>query len=108
MARFHGVVGYAESVETKPGVYEDVITERSYSGDVQRITRRMEEESNKLNSNLTISNFFSLVADAYAYEHFFKIRYIVWAGVYWTVTTVEVQRPRLTLRIGGEYNGPKG
>lgn len=105
MARFYGVIGYADQVETKPGVWEDVITERNYRGDVTRISRKMQESMDKVNSDLTISNMFSIVADAYAYEHFFKIRYIMWSGVRWTVSDVEVQRPRLNLRIGGEYNG---
>lgn len=105
MARFYGVIGYADQVETAPGVWEDVIVERNYRGDVTRISRKMQETTEKVNSDLTISNMFSVVADAYAYEHFFKIRYIIWAGERWTVSDVEVQRPRLNLRIGGLYNG---
>jgi hypothetical protein len=33
----------------------------------------------------------SIVADAYANDHFFAIRYVEWAGVLWTVTDVEVR-----------------
>jgi hypothetical protein len=46
------------------------------------------------------------MADAYANEHFFAIRYVEWAGVLWTVSMVEVQSPRLLLRLGEVYNGP--
>jgi hypothetical protein len=59
-----------------------------------------------VNLNLNVNNSISILADAYAYEHFFAIRYIRWAGALWTVNSVEVQRPRLILEIGGEYNGP--
>jgi hypothetical protein len=45
------------------------------------------------------------VADAYANEHYFAIRYVEWAGVRWTVRDVEVQRPRLLLRLGEVWNG---
>jgi hypothetical protein len=45
------------------------------------------------------------VADAYANEHYFAIRYVEWAGVRWTVQDVEVQHPRLILRLGEVYNG---
>jgi hypothetical protein len=105
MARFHGVVGYGETEEKAAGVWEDVIVEKSYFGDVVRNTRKLQEEGN-LNKELSVQNSISIVADAYANEHFFAIRYIRWAGSLWTVTDVEVQRPRLILRLGGVYNGP--
>lgn len=105
MAKFYGKIGYGQAVETVAGVWEDVITEYSYYGDVIRNTRRL-EDGEYLNNDLTVSNSISVVADAYAYEHFFAIRYIQWAGALWTVTEVDVQRPRLLLRLGGVYNGP--
>lgn len=105
MAKFYGEIGYGETVETAPGVWEDTITERKYYGDVVKNTRQWRESEN-LNNDLTVSNSISIVADAYANEHFFAIRYIKWAGTLWTVSDVEVQRPRLLLRLGGVYNGP--
>lgn len=107
MAKFFGEVGYGETEETSPGVWADVITERSYYGDVVRNMRRLEENPDKLNSDISVSNSISIVADAYANEHFFAMRYIKWAGAYWVISNVEVQRPRLILTLGGVYNGPK-
>ena len=104
MAKFYGEIGYGESVETAPGVWEDVVTEYSYYGDVLRNARQLNDGEN-LNSNITVNNSISIVADAYANEHFFAIRYIKWAGTLWTVTDVEVKSPRLILRMGGVYNG---
>jgi len=106
MARFHGKVGYGETVETSPGVWDDVITERSYFGDVLRNTRRL-REGESVNDDLSVNNSISIVADAYANDHFFAIRYVQWMGSLWKVSDVEVQRPRLILRLGGVYNGPK-
>lgn len=105
MAKFHGVVGYGESVETAPGVWQDSITERSYYGDVVKNTRKL-SEGEYLNNDLTVGNSISIVADAYAIDHFFAIRYVEWAGARWTVSEVEVQPPRLLFRLGGVYNGP--
>lgn len=106
MARFHGRVGFAgDQVESSPGVWEDTIVEVSYFGDVVRNTRILREGEN-LNSDLSVGNSISIVADAYANEHFFAIRYVEWAGILWTVTDVEVQAPRLLLRLGEVYNGP--
>ena len=103
MAKFYGVIGYAETKETAPGVWREVITERSYYGDVIRNTRRW-ESSEHLNDDLNVNNLISIVADAYANENFFAMRYITWMGSKWKVTNVEVQRPRLILTIGGLYN----
>lgn len=106
MAKFYGEIGYGETVEKAPGVWEDNIVERKYYGDVVRNTRKL-QNGEKVNNDLSISNSISIVVDAYANEHFFAIRYIRWAGTLWTVSDVEVQSPRLLLRLGGVYNGPK-
>lgn len=107
MARFCGEVGYGETVETPPdsGVWKDIIVERKMFGDIVRNTRQL-REGEYLNNDLTVSNSISIVADAYATQHFFAIRYVKWAGVRWTVTNVEVLFPRLILSLGSVYNGP--
>jgi hypothetical protein len=106
MAKFHGKIGYVKTVEseTAPGVFDQVVTEYSYSGDVIRDTRRW-ERSNNLNDNLNISNTFSVVGDWYSYDNFSQMRYIEYLGTKWKITNVEVQRPRLILTVGGVYNG---
>ena len=106
MAKFFGAVGYGVTTEVADGVWEDTITEKSYFGEVIRNTRRL-QDGEKVNDDLSVNNSISIVADAYASEHFFAIRYVEWAGTLWKVSDVEVQRPRLLLRLGGVYNGPK-
>ena len=105
MAKFYGRVGYGEMTENSPGVHVDDIVERFYFGDIVRNARNLSDGEN-LNKDLVTTNSISIVADAYANEHFFAIRYVEWAGTLWTVSTVEVQRPRLLLRLGEVYNGP--
>lgn len=106
MARFKGAVGYAaQNVETVPGVFRDVIVERTYFGDVVRNIRRLEDAS-KVNFDIVPQNSISVVADAYANEHFHAIRYVQWSGTLWIVTSVSVERPRLLMELGGVYNGP--
>lgn len=105
MAKFYGEIGYGESVEKPGGVWVEDITEVKYYGDVLRNTRQL-REGESVNNDLSVQNSISIVADAYANEHFFAIRYIRWMGTLWTVQSVEVQSPRLLLRLGGVYNGP--
>jgi len=107
MAKFYDVVGYNHgTIETpsESGVWVENIVEKSYFGDVLRNTRKS-SEGEYLNNDISVNNSISVVADAYANEHFFAIRYVKWAGVLWTVSDVEVQSPRLLLRLGGVYNG---
>lgn len=108
MPKFYDAVGYAESREgtgDREGIMEDVVIERRYFGDVLRNTRKWESGSDILD-NFRVNNQISVMADDYAYEHFYAIKYVKWMGTYWTVTNIEVQRPRLLLTIGGVYNGP--
>jgi len=105
MARFHGRVGFGETAEVKPGVFTDVITEHSFYGEVIQ-NRRILQQGETLNKNLTVGNSISIVANAYTREQFFAIRYVEWAGKLWTVTDVSVEAPRLVLQLGEVYNGP--
>lgn len=105
MAKFFGPVGYVETQEPRPGINVEVATERNYSGDVLRSARKL-ASGESINDDVTVNNSLSIVADPYAYQHFFAIRYVKWMGAYWKVTNVEVQNPRLLLTIGGVYNGP--
>ena len=105
MARFAGNVGYGSTVEIKPGVWDDVIVERKYRGDVVRNSRGLEAGA-KVNNDLTVGNSISVIADPYANKHFFDIRYVEWMGARWLVTDVRVEAPRLIFKLGGIYNGP--
>jgi hypothetical protein len=106
--RFHGTVGYAVDEETSPGVWTEVVTEKAYYGDVIRNARRLEAPllvPPMANGRLTLENSFSIVADADAYANFLQFRYVEWEGIRWTITNVEVKRPRLILTIGDPWNG---
>lgn len=104
MAKFYGAIGYGISEETKPGVWEDRITERFYYGDLIRNTRRL-QGSEHLNDNINISNEISIIADPYANENFHLMRYVIFMGTKWKISSVDVQYPRLILSIGDVYNG---
>lgn len=106
--RFSGTVGFATNEQTAPGVWQDVITERAYRGDVVRNARRLEpvlQVPPEANAPLALENSFSILADAHAYENYIHIRYVLWEGARWRVTNVEVRRPRLILTVGELWNG---
>lgn len=106
MARFFGAVGFAEeNVETSPGVYEDIIVEKMYYGDITHNARRFLDGSTVVDK-LTNSNTISILANKYANEHVDAVRYVKWNGALWEISSIEVHSPRLLLRLGGVYNGP--
>ena len=104
MPKFYGIVGYIETVETEPGIWEPLLTTRSYYGELVRNSSKF-QTSGGVNDNVDISNELSIVADPYALDHFTAMRYVEFMGAKWKITKVEVKYPRLILTIGGVYNG---
>ena len=104
MNKWFGKVGYANTSEVRPGVYEEVITEREYYGDVIRNTKQI-ENSGEVIDNISVSVSISIVADPFAYNNFHTMKYVDYMGSKWNVKTVDPQYPRMLLTLGGLYNG---
>lgn len=102
MAKWYGRIGYVDTIEVEPGVYEEQITWRPYYGDVLRNSRLLQNSGN-INDDVNISIQISIVADPYATDHIHTMRCVEYMGSKWKVTNVDVQYPRLTLSIGGLY-----
>jgi hypothetical protein len=109
MAKFHGVIGYAQTEETAPGVHSEVVTERPCSGEILRNNQRWENGTRsgemKINDDITLNNQFSVIGDAFAHQNLQYMRYVKWMGTRWKIESVEIRSPRLILTIGGVYNG---
>lgn len=106
MAKYFGNVGYRETVETDPGIWEEVITPHPYYGDViKNYVRYTFGEHTTTIKTPECSDSISIVADPYAFEHFHNMVYATYMGTKWTITNVDVQYPRLILNLGGVYNG---
>lgn len=104
MPKFYGKIGFAtECDETVAGVYQEDYTEREYYGDLLRNNRSL-QSADQVNDDITISNEISIVADPYARDHFYAMRYVCFMGAKWKVAKVEVQYPRLILSLGGVFN----
>lgn len=103
MARYHGYVGYAIDVEAYPGVWEEQISEHEYFGDVLKNRINMQQGS-VVNAKITISNSISIIADPFAFEHVYAMRYVSYLGKKWSIVNVSIEKPRLILTLGGLYN----
>lgn len=104
MSKFSGKIAYGVCSETKPGVYTDTIVVNDIVGDFIRNSRRL-ENSGGVNQNISVNNTISIVADPYVTEHFHQIKYVEFMGTKWTVSSAEIQYPRIILSLGVVYNG---
>lgn len=107
MAKFRGKIGFITTVEDpdNPGIWDEDVIERTYSGDLIKVIRRAQTTSDSVNDNITLSTEITIVADPYAQQNMFAMRYVVFGGAKWKIETVGVEYPRLRLSIGGVYNG---
>lgn len=104
MAKWFGQIGFAVTEETAPDVWTEHIIERSYYGDIIRNTKSL-GSSNQINDGFNISNQISFIADPYARENFYRMKYATFQGARWKITNVSVEYPRLTMTFGGLWNG---
>ena len=103
MAKWYGAIGYADNVEVTPGEWEDEIVEKFYYGDLIRNIRKM-QNAGEINDNINLANEISIVADPFAINNIFSMRYVEFMGAKWKISSVEVRYPRLILTVGGLYN----
>lgn len=104
MSKWYGKIGYAVTAETEPGIWEPSIIEKNYFGDMIS-DRRKRQNSGDGNDDISLANVISILADPFAYQNCSNIAYVEIMGTKWKVSDIEVQYPRLTLTIGGVYNG---
>lgn len=103
MAKWYGNIGFADTVETEPGVWEESVIERPYFGDLINEQWRR-QSSGGVNDNINIANRISILADPYAMNHCSTMVYVEMLNAKWKITDVNVQYPRLILSVGGVYN----
>lgn len=101
--KWSGKIGFVETKETRPGVWENVATERNFYGDVIRDIRK-NQSSGQVNDDINISNRISIVSNSFVRDNLSFMKYIEFMGAKWKITDVEVQYPRLVLTIGGLWN----
>ena len=97
-----GEIGFKEEVEEEPGVWVTQIIKKNFYGEILRRSWR-EQQGDKINADLTVSNRLSVVADPYLQANFHKIAYVTFGDAKWTVGGVEFDYPRLSLTLGSLY-----
>lgn len=104
MTRFAGLVCYGEQVETSPGIWETVEKQVVMKGDVMRQNSN-NTNNGSINNDIKLSHRVSIIGDPYAFDNYFNIKWVYIDGRKWGVESVEIQRPRIIVSLGGLWNG---
>lgn len=101
--KWFGQIAFSNQVETEPGVWEDnAPIVRDYYGDVLKNYKR-DNAASSSNSDISVSNQLSVVADPFLLNSFHKILYVTFMEAKWRVNSVDIQYPRMTIDFGGLY-----
>ena len=103
--KWYGKIGFIDTAETSPGVWQPTIIEKEYYGDANRIMSKWSSNPDSTNSELTMSIEISVISDPFLEKSLQSIRYIEYMGSFWDISNIDVQYPRLKFQIGGAYHG---
>lgn len=109
MAKCYVEIGFVETEEKidgtiHTGVWEEKIVPKMYYAEIRR-NYKVTASNDKVNSDILLNNTFSIIADPYANNNYFAMRYVKFNNVKWEIANVEVEYPRLIINVGGIYNG---
>ena len=103
MSRWYGKIGFSVQEETSPGIWNEVVVEKNYYGDISNRSRRWQQGQDLLD-DITITNEIIITTDPYIIENLTNIRYVEIMGIKWKIANITLNTPRLTLSLGGIYN----
>jgi hypothetical protein len=104
MTKYAGLVGYVTQEETVPGVWSSVETPLIMKGDIIRETSSSQDDG-KVNSNISLNHRVSLIGGAYSFKNYYFMKWIEIDGRKWEISSIEIQRPRIIVTLGGLWNG---
>lgn len=103
--KWYGKIGFVNSVQTAPSVWQNDEIIREYQGDAYRISNQWSTNSDSTNDDFAANHQISIVADPYACNNCHSIKWVEFMGARWKVKSFEVKPPRLVLTVGGVWNG---
>lgn len=106
MAKYHGKIGYIMPVEVREGVWKEKPIEKEAYGDFLE-DRTNVQNADKVSKNISLSGRLVVMIDQFAMTNFQHIRYAMFMGTAWSVTSVRPAYPKLHLTLGEMYNGER-
>jgi hypothetical protein len=103
MSKFWGPIGINRGFqETGPGIIDNVIEEVYVKGEIRNVKASWSQQT--MNDTLQARHLLSVVTPEDSEIDFNEVVYIVWQGHKWAVTSIQYNRPRVELTLGGLYN----
>lgn len=98
-------IGYGQTVEVRPGISEDVITEAEKLAEVKQKTEAFNVAGSIIPEYRTTTSV-SVFSDGPSKVNYSDLRYVVHAGERWAIASAVSEPPRIIIFIGEVYNGP--
>lgn len=105
--KFNGIIGFVKTIETAPDIWKEVATEKVAEGDVQSFRGRWQSMNGSTNDEVKLNQSITVLLGPELIDSIGNIRYVKWLGEYWKVEDITPGYPRVTLSLGGVWNGPK-
>lgn len=100
--RYSGEIGFEIPVNKGHGVHGFKKVVKPCFGDVVRAD--MSIEKNDVNSDISLNNAISILADPFISTNFMYARYITFMNEKWSISTVDLNKyPRIIINIRGLY-----
>lgn len=104
--KYSGKLGFVVEAETEPGVYETVTNEVDVKGDIKGIAPGYTvNDSNSMNPEFNLKCKISFIASPQVLSNLGYMRYAIYKGQKWKVTSAIPNGPRIIITLGGLYNG---
>ena len=97
-----GKLGFVSTQETSPGVYKQRVVEKTYKGFVTKNNRTIKYEQ-VVNESPSMNININIYINPYLQDNIYSIKYLTYMHKKWKITDIEIQYPRVNLRIGGLY-----
>ena len=101
--RCSGKIGYARTEETSPGIYQEIIVEKQYYGDIVRNSTQI-LDSNTINSSIKLNNSISVLCNNYMSNNLGFVRYMTFKKSKWKISSIEIKDNRIIFTLGDLYN----
>ena len=101
--KFVGLVGINRGFrETGPGVHKPHIEEIEVIGEIRSAGARW---SGHEQAKARAQHKLSIIIPESDLVEYTEVLYVVWNDIKWSVVSIEYNRPRVELSLGGVYNG---
>lgn len=105
MGRFCGMIGFLSTDENpdRPFIHSPAFVEKKYYGDFLSKGWKT-DNGDGANDKLKLETRVSVIANSFMKQNLGYMKYVIIDGFKWSISSVELQHPRVIFTVGGLYN----